>query len=167
MSFSTYLQNAILGVMGKEGSSNPKEQALVEKASYIMDGHLKNNKEIVTIFAVGIAAANADGEVVAEEKEAIYAMAHYIRHTHPKVAQCVKKMLANPSTHVEHVLLDAFEFMTEKDHVDWDDFKAKLGHLIEDVVKADGVITDAERVFIKQFEAYFLVKINIDIDKSL
>ena len=167
MGFSRYLKNTILAVIKNENSNNPKEQELVEKASYIIDGHLKSNKEIITIFAVGIAAANADGIIVKEEKDAIYKMAQHIRPTHPKVAQCVKKMLDNPSSHVEDVLLDAFEFMHEKELVDWEEFKIKLGHLIEDVVKADGVITDAERVFIEQFESYFLVKINIDIDKSL
>ena len=127
-----------------------------------MDGHLKNNKEIVTIFAVGIAAANADGIIVPEEKEAIYHIAKNIRPTHPQIAQCVKKMLRNPSSDLDSILLDAFEFMTKKEVSDWDGFKAKLAHLVEDVVKADGIITEEEKEFIAQFEAYFLVSINIE-----
>jgi len=159
MGFSTYLKRAIFAKV------TSKEQNL-NNCSFLMQGKLKNDKEMLTLFAVGIAAANVDGVMTAEEKESILTMAKSIRPTHPKVAQCVDKMLKNTSLNIENVLLDAYEFMTQKEEVDWWDFKEKLRTLIEDVVKADGIITVQEKEFIAAFEAYFLVNIDTHIDKS-
>ena len=155
MGFSTYLVNTVLGVIGKDSTSCEREAGLLDKASFLMEGQFKNNKEIITIFAVGIAAANADKQILEEEKDVIYSIAKSIRPINPKVKTCVKKMLANPSSDLESILVDAYEVMTEKNMDEWSLFQSKLVRLVEEVVKADGVITEGEKIFIRQFEAYF------------
>ncbi|EDZ62137.1 hypothetical protein SMGD1_0270 [Sulfurimonas gotlandica GD1] len=132
----------------EEISSLNKKAEKFQQAFEDAVNEFKGDKEyfnyIIACSAVGIAAANSDGEIVKEEIDEInefvggISNANYPKH----VVEAIAKLIDNPPT-----LNEAISYMK---HVQKSNHES-IRDLIELVIEADGKVLEEEKAFLEAF----------------
>lgn len=104
-------------------------------------------KLLIAMFAIGVSAANSDGYISPEEKEAIDSFITCPAHTKlPQVTKTYINLLYKTPPTLER----AMQFITTYDKKEWDIFE----YIIKMVIEADNVIDIKEVEFLKSWNNY-------------
>lgn len=141
---------ALIQAKAKHAKEIEEVAEIVEKLSKSMTIHIENEKKCLQLFSIAIAASNADGNIDDEEKACMFELVQGLSYMSQDLESALLKELDNPKTVKDSILnIKQSEFGND------DEFIEKISLLVEEIIKADGVITESEQEFVREFKLAF------------
>ncbi|HIQ27442.1 MAG TPA: hypothetical protein EYH42_02950 [Sulfurovum sp.] len=131
----------------RRNEKSAKNNKNADKATDIVKGYEKHTTLIIALTAIGVAMANADGEISEEEREELneyvggVASANY-----PEVVlNTIKGIIANPPTFNE-----AMKYLEKVSAVEYPEIR----NLLVAVMESDNKIHDKEKAFLSAYDSH-------------